>query len=585
MQPAGSQTLVARAGYSDASATTIMPVWESLDRTVATVDGAGLVTAVAEGTTSIVAAFGGLSGKFDIKVGAPPHVLKQRYGNLILVAGGGIEDTNTLRESTQYLGDLVYKRFKARLFADEDIYYINPLPWHDLDGDGYGDNIVDDTTPTVAKFGQAITTWAASQDTDGPLYVYLIDHGGIDNFMIFPNQIITADELKGWLDTFQTATGRKVVVIIEACKSGSFTDNLLADGRDRVVITSTNDQDSYIQLGGRISFSPFFVDRLLTGDSLNAAYLKAKQQLANMGLPYSKMQPKLEGGTSSTNSIKLGGDFAIASLFVTISETSPSTVITANPSLPIPFYATLSGLEGIEAVWAVVVPPDYVPPSTTGDLSAPEVILPTITLTDPEKDKRYEGSYSDFKYNGEYRITFYARNTNGNVSVSPSITVKVTGGLNTANTLTVTKSGTGDGTITSTPTGISCGADCSETYAQSTQAILTAVPNDRSDFAGWSGTGIACPGTGSCTVLVNSAKVVNADFSRKLVKGDLNDDGVVNLADAILSLKVLARIAPSPGAAAGIRADYSISGVDVNGDNKIGLAEVIYILQKVAGVR
>jgi hypothetical protein len=34
-----------------------------------------------------------------------------------------------------------------------------------------------------------------------------------------------------------------------------------------------------------------------------------------------------------------------------------------------------------------------------------------------------------------------------------------------------------------------------------------------------------------------------------------------------------------------IRADYTSSGADVNGDNKIGLAEVIFILQKVAGMR
>ena len=467
---------------------------EDTYRVLTAVDGAGLVTAIAEGTTSIVAAFGDLTGKFDLKVGAPLHVVKQHYGNLVLVAGGGIENTNTLKESTQYLSDLVYRRFKSRLFTDADIYYFNPMPWHDLDGDGYGENVVDDSTPTVAKFGQAITTWAASQDTDGPLYVYLIDHGGIDNFMLFPGEILTADQLKGWLDAFQTATtGRKVTVIIEACKSGSFTDKLIATGRDRVIITSTNDQDAYMQLGDRISFSQFLVDRLLTGDSLNAAYLKAKQQLANMGLPYSKMQPKLvEGVNLTSTSVRLGGDFAIASLFPEIAETSLSMNITANTTQN--FYAKLSSLEGIETVWAVVVPPDYIPPDPSQNLQAPTVTLPTITLTDTDKDKRYDGSYSNFIYNGDYRITFYARNDNGNVSVSPSITVTVTGGQNTSNTLTVTRTGTGSGTVTSNPAGINCGTDCAETYTQSAQVTLTAAPDDHSDFAGWSGTGITCPG-------------------------------------------------------------------------------------------
>lgn len=432
LTPTQTRNLTAQVSYSDASTTNVTTgaTWTSLNPGFATVNTEGQVTAIAQGTTSIVASYGEFSGKFDLTVGAPQNVVNQHYGNLLLVAGGGIAATNTLKESTQYLSDLVYRRFKARLFTDEDIYYFNPMPFHDLNGDGFGENIVDDTAPTVAKFGNAIAQWATAQSTDGPLFVYLIDHGGIDNFMLFPGEIVTAEQLKGWLDVFQTATDRKIVVVIEACKSGSFTDNLVAPGQNRVVVTSTNDQDSYIQLGGRISFSQFFVDRLLTGDSLNQAYLKAKQQLANMGLPYSNMQPKLvEGVSLSSNTTRLGGDFAIASLFPEITETSFNTNVTANTTQN--FYAQLSSLEGIETVWAVVVPPDYILPDPSLNLEAPTVTLPTITLIDPEKDKHYEGSYSDFTYNGDYRITFYARNTNGNVSVSPSITVTVTGGLNT----------------------------------------------------------------------------------------------------------------------------------------------------------
>ena len=37
-------------------------------------------------------------------------------------------------------------------------------------------------------------------------------------------------------------------------------------------------------------------------------------------------------------------------------------------------------------------------------------------------------------------------------------------------TLTVTKAGTGSGTVTSNPAGINCGDDCSETYDQGTMS-------------------------------------------------------------------------------------------------------------------
>ena len=68
--------------------------------------------------------------------------------------------------------------------------------------------------------------------------------------------------------------------------------------------------------------------------------------------------------------------------------------------------------------------------------------------------------------------------------------------------------------------------------------------------------------------------------SGSVIKGDLNGDTNVTLADAILGLKVMAGMNPT-----GIRPNYATSGVDVNGDNEISLAEVIYILQYVAGLR
>jgi hypothetical protein len=57
--------------------------------------------------------------------------------------------------------------------------------------------------------------------------------------------------------------------------------------------------------------------------------------------------------------------------------------------------------------------------------------------------------------------------------------------------------------------------------------------------------------------------------------GDVNGDGLVNLADAIVSLKVMARTAHGTVHA----------NADINGDDKIGLQEVIYILQRIALLR
>ena len=77
-------------------------------------------------------------------------------------------------------------------------------------------------------------------------------------------------------------------------------------------------------------------------------------------------------------------------------------------------------------------------------------------------------------------------------------------------TLTVTKSGSGDGTVTSSPGGIDCGPDCSEPYDSGTPVTLTASPAPECYFEGWSGGG--CSGTNPCTVTLNTNTTVTATF-------------------------------------------------------------------------
>jgi hypothetical protein len=53
--------------------------------------------------------------------------------------------------------------------------------------------------------------------------------------------------------------------------------------------------------------------------------------------------------------------------------------------------------------------------------------------------------------------------------------------------LTVNRSGSGSGTVTSNPAGINCGTDCTESFASGTVVVLNAAPNAGSFFAGWFG--------------------------------------------------------------------------------------------------
>lgn len=95
-------------------------------------------------------------------------------------------------------------------------------------------------------------------------------------------------------------------------------------------------------------------------------------------------------------------------------------------------------------------------------------------------------------------------------------------------TITVQRAGAGSGSVTSSPSGIDCGATCAASFAAGTTVTLSATPAAGSVFAGWSGgTGPAasCAGTGSCVVGLTAAAQVTATFNPAGGPATPADDG------------------------------------------------------------
>ncbi|MCF8090698.1 MAG: C13 family peptidase, partial [Desulfotignum sp.] len=316
--------------------------------------------------------------------------------------------------------------FKTRGFTDEDIYYINHIDTQDLDGDGVVDGIVDQTEKTVDTFQHAVQ-WAEAQANDGPLYLYVVNHGEKNaTFLIDKGQILTAPQFDTMLDSFEDSTSRVSIVMLEACYSGSFIDPL-AD-TDRVIFSSSAaDKYSFLNDAGDVSFSQFLSTYLLSGYNWEASFDLAANDLTGIGKPYAGMNPQKVIGSQVVPG-QVFGDFSMASFLPEIDPDSYTAGGIVDTNMAQTFSVTLDMLDtGGVSVWATVTPPNYQPPTVTGEYTTPLLGLDTFTLTSADGSKTFTGSYT-FPCNGTYQVTYYVKDSSGNVvSTAPQAFV-ATGG-------------------------------------------------------------------------------------------------------------------------------------------------------------
>jgi hypothetical protein len=406
---------------------------------------------------------------------------------------------------------MAYQKFQARNFTDEDIYFLTQTVVHDLNGDGYDDGIVDDPAPTKEAVLTAISGWAAAQPANGPLYLYLVDHGAPQSFQVASGQILTAIQLKAALDAFQQATGRPVVVIIEACYSGSFVAPLTNPAYDRLVLTSVDAQHpAYLSTDGATSYSAFLLANLYQGKSISDGLDLTKGDLATIGLPYKNMAPQVEG-TAALKGLKVGGDFALAGIFPELTNTTTAQTINANETLTLSTEA--SSLLGGLTVWTVIIPPDYTPPAVSGDFVSVVDELPRVVLVDEDPatkimDGVYQGSYADFTVTGAYQVVFYAKDSENNLVRSTPVTITVNNGVDLPTTTTMPASTTTTIAPTSSSTTSTTTATepstTTQTSSTSTTTATSAAPTTTtsSSTATLSTTSTTMPGNASVTLTV-----------------------------------------------------------------------------------
>ena len=357
----------------------------------------------------------------------------------ILVAGGGAStDTfdNPIWDATELLSNNAYYALRAQDLGKDDILYLTSgNTENDLDEDGRYDDL---HTATLASLEQAMLNWAANTDN---LIVYLIGHGGEGRFKINQREILTSKQLKIWLDGLDKTITGKVTVILEACQSGSFLEDLAKPNR-YLITSATRDQPAVVSNQGVTSFSYPFWYAIHLGSDLSSSFKKARQAISRENvLVENKPQEQnaqLDSngdGQSDEQDYSSLGKFCLTRCKKAASDEPQVQPLTTNTNLngrqDYNLSMIVSSLAPLSQAWVIVSRPDV----NYSDPSQPITDLPTLDLAcvDQGSGQYYcQGDYKQFTANGDYYLTFHARDQKNRSSVSEA-SIKLTQSPNSGN--------------------------------------------------------------------------------------------------------------------------------------------------------
>ena len=344
------------------------------------------------------------------------------YGKkAIVVAGGNPSLENALWPATRTCANMAYFALNSQGYQLDKIRYLSPESFIDVTGDGVNDRFGD---TTLAELNSAVNDWPSETDTE-ELLLYLTDHGGNGTFRLNDTEILSAATLDAWLDVLQSENDMRVIVIVDACQSGSFISSLTPpSGAERYVVASSRPDDKAWFLDeGETSFSYFFWESVYLNGRLYRAFLSGEHNISGL-FQYPSIDIDGDGNADSLTSTNLANDVIIglgkvaASDPLKINETCGSLTVGCDNTATF-WVEDLVYTDGISNVWARVVPPA----ENILDPSKPGLNLHLIRMSDMDQDGRYEGGYSDFRQDGNYAVLFYLEDKRGNRSLPSRISV------------------------------------------------------------------------------------------------------------------------------------------------------------------
>jgi hypothetical protein len=373
--------------------------------------------------------------------------LQNNKRGAILIAGGGSDSSNTLWETTYNISNTIYRTLTKRGFDNNEIYYLSPVEWADFNGDGINDWIVDapkaDRAIESADIQKALD-WASERGKlDQPLYIFFVDHGGTEKLQLSKDNTLSIEQFKQILDAYQAKTGNEIVLVIDACFSGVLGEKLKAD--KRAIITSTDNGYAYFNRLDKQGFSTFLTKGLSKGMNFNEAFDFAKSEQTKL-LNKMDLRVVVTGSTgSTTNKIEqlprkfdgnqlysldnlfLNGSFVTGDATLSVKNITTSSQIKANTPISLKVQASVAQGD-VKEVWAVIRPPrmDLILDS----YNTPILAFPRVILSSTNVNNEWEGTLSNTHYNGNYSVTFYAKDKDSDVvSSDETVILTVTDGI------------------------------------------------------------------------------------------------------------------------------------------------------------
>ena len=352
-------------------------------------------------------------------------VTKQNH-RAIIVAGSGPYTGNNLWDITQTLTIQAYNELLAQGYTDKKIYYLTFNENVDADGD---ESVDFDNVSSSGNLEYAITQWAAGADS---LVIYMMGHGTPGFFEVngLRYELVSGAELKQWLDTAQESISGPVVVILEACYSGSFVPLLKpatgVAGKTRIVMTSAGPKEkAWFDVNGMISFSRYFWMGVADGNNVGTCYSWAKMcmekpnyQTAELDADGDGAPDELVDDLNEAAKYKIGKGLVNAGVVPEVGEVMPETRLYSKGQTTSQIWAdSITPSTGIIQVWAIINAP-----GADGQIGDRAVVNPPYEiLFKDDADGKHKGSYDNFTASGVYTVAVYALDNLANVS-QPKVT-------------------------------------------------------------------------------------------------------------------------------------------------------------------